>query len=108
MVQFVRCITADFCCLTATITHSVALSCVLDPYPLLMCRFSDVIRARLSDTSDEFDLDLLFARQLPMIAPPLPWSSHNRGGYYRNSSMWVRCLPQLKNSTQVWEQRHVA
>jgi DNA-directed RNA polymerase len=46
-----------------------------------------MIRNAVVKKGADVNLDLLNLRQLPMIAPPLPWVTHNRGGYFQNTSM---------------------
>jgi hypothetical protein len=45
------------------------------------------LREAISAESISLNPELLNVRQLPMVAHPLPWVSHNRGGYFRNTSM---------------------
>jgi DNA-directed RNA polymerase len=51
---------------------------------------ADTIRNAVVKKGSDVNLDLLNLRQLPMIAPPLPWVTHNRGGYFQNTSMLCR------------------
>eukprot|EP01134_Creolimax_fragrantissima_P006470 CFRG6470T1 len=47
---------------------------------------------------ENIDLRHVHSTPLPMIAKPLPWTSHNKGGYYNNSKSVLRTPGQSNNA----------